>query len=86
MTLERWNDDRLDRFATAVEQAITNLNERSVLMTAAIEQLSSTQNQVLSYVAEIQREVQEIQQQVRGLQTESRRVLDRLLGDSEDSA
>ncbi|MGB7415071.1 MAG: hypothetical protein WA902_12765 [Thermosynechococcaceae cyanobacterium] len=78
MTIERWDDDRLDRFATAVEQAIINLNERAVLMTTAIQQLSDMQNQVLGHVVEMQ-------QEVRGLQTENRRILDRLFGEGDSN-
>jgi hypothetical protein len=77
MAVERWDDDRLDRFATAVEQAVMNLNDPTVLMTTAIQQLSDVQTQVLGHVVEMQ-------QEVRGLQTENRRILDRLFGDSEN--
>ena len=84
---ERWTDERLDRFATGIDRAITELSQTQLRMMqefsdyrrdmtemkADIREMTNTQTQVLNRIDEMQAEV-------RGLQTENRRILDHLFG------
>jgi predicted nuclease with TOPRIM domain len=84
---ERWTDKRLDRFASSVDSAISELSQIQLRMIqefsdyrrdmtdmrADSREMTSTQTQVLHRIDEMQAEV-------RRLQTENRRILDRLFG------
>jgi predicted nuclease with TOPRIM domain len=85
---ERWTDERLDRFASSVDSAISELSQNQLRMMqefseyrrdmtemrADFREMANTQAQVLHRIDEMQAEV-------RGLQTENRRILDRVFGE-----
>jgi methyl-accepting chemotaxis protein len=92
MTTERWTDERLDklaetvvqtadtvgRTANTVNQLITGmnqLNQRTEMIALAVERMTDVQLQTF-------RVIEEMQAEVRGLQTENRRMLDHLFGET----
>jgi methyl-accepting chemotaxis protein len=77
MTVERWDDVRLDRLAESVEQDSQNI--RSLLNVVNIHQ--GNFEVMLTEMRRIGEEVKTIADEVKGLQTENRRILDRLFGD-----
>jgi predicted nuclease with TOPRIM domain len=88
---ERWTDERLDKFASSVDSAISELSQLQLRMMqefseyrrdmtemrADIREIANTQTQVLHRIDETQAEV-------RGLQTENRRILDHLFGEQQN--
>jgi methyl-accepting chemotaxis protein len=82
---ERWTDERLDKLADTVGQTadtvnqliagMGQLNQRTETIALAVERMTDVQLQTF-------RVIEEIQQEVRGLQTENRRILDHLFGDT----
>lgn len=75
---ERWTDERLDKMADTLNQtiaAITQLGQRTEVIATAVERLTDVQLQTF-------RVIEEMQQEVRGLQTENRRILDHLFGET----
>jgi uncharacterized protein YoxC len=88
MTTERWTDERLDRFASTVENNLIDLHRATTGRERAMEALAHKQVQILQRVEQMQEniqtiqiEIKEIQSEVKGLQTENRRILDRLFGE-----
>lgn len=80
MTVERWNDERLDRLASTVERLALS-NERSdEQMRSLLNVVNIQQGNFELMLTEIRR----IGEEVRGLQTENRRILDHLFGDRTD--
>ncbi|NJM76005.1 MAG: hypothetical protein HC852_09705 [Acaryochloridaceae cyanobacterium RU_4_10] len=77
MTVERWDDNRLDRLAGSVEQDSQNI--RSLLNVVNIHQENF--EVMLAEMRRIGEEVKTIADEVRALQTENRRILDHLFGD-----
>jgi methyl-accepting chemotaxis protein len=89
---ERWTDDRLDRLAETVVQTaesvgraadtvnqlitgMNQLNQRTETIALAVERMTDVQLQTF-------RVIEEMQAEVRGLQTENRRILDHLFGET----
>jgi methyl-accepting chemotaxis protein len=82
---ERWTDERLDKLADTVGQTadtvnqliagMGQLNQRTETIALAVERMTDVQLQTF-------RVIEEIQQEVRGLQTENRRILDHLFGET----
>jgi septal ring factor EnvC (AmiA/AmiB activator) len=77
MTVERWDDDRLDRLASMVE---SNARVIQALANTAAE-ASEERQQILQVIAQQQERIAQQQEEIRGLQTENRRILDILLND-----
>ncbi len=92
MTIERWNDERLDKLAETVVQTaesvgraadtvnqlitgMNQLNQRTETISLAVERMTDVQLQTF-------RVIEEMQAEVKGLQTENRRILDHLFGES----
>jgi methyl-accepting chemotaxis protein len=92
MTTERWTDERLDRLAETVVQTaesvgraadtvnqlitgMNQLNQRTETIALAVERMTDVQLQTF-------RVIEEMQAEVRGLQTENRRILDHLFGET----
>jgi methyl-accepting chemotaxis protein len=92
MTIERWNDERLDKLAETVVQTaesvgraadtvnqlitgMNQLNQRTETIALAVERMTDVQLQTF-------RVIEEMQAEVKGLQTENRRILDHLFGES----
>jgi hypothetical protein len=74
MTIERWTDERLDRFASSVDSAISELSRTQLRM---MQEFSEYRRDM----TEMRADIREMQSEVRGLQTENRRILDRLFGE-----
>jgi uncharacterized coiled-coil DUF342 family protein len=70
---ERWTDERLDRFASSVDNAISELSQVQLRM---MQEFSEYRRDM----TEMRADIREMQAEVRGLQTENRRILDRLFG------
>ena len=92
MTIERWTDERLDKLAETVVQTaesmgraadtvnqlitgMNQLNQRTETIALAVERMTDVQLQTF-------RVIEEMQAEVRGLQTENRRILDHLFGET----
>ncbi|MCU0544656.1 MAG: hypothetical protein MUE44_21230 [Oscillatoriaceae cyanobacterium Prado104] len=82
MTVERWDDDRLDRLASMVE---SNARVIQALANTAAEAREERQ-QILQFIAQQQERMLQIeeriaqqQEEIRGLQTENRRLIDSIL-------
>ncbi|NJK69978.1 MAG: hypothetical protein HC786_22870 [Richelia sp. CSU_2_1] len=75
MTVERWDDDRLDRLASMVE---SNARVIQALANAAAEAREERQ-QILQLIAQQQASIDRQQEEIRGLQTENRRLIDSIL-------
>ncbi len=95
MTIERWNDDRLDRLATAVDglrqQAETNtrnidsLRQQAKSNTKNVDILVGIVTGQHQHITTMLEEIRDIKVEIRGLQTQNRRILDRLFGQQEDT-
>ncbi|MGB8699608.1 MAG: hypothetical protein WCD18_09355 [Thermosynechococcaceae cyanobacterium] len=81
---ERWTDERLDKFASTVENNLIDLHRATTGRERAMEALAHTQIQILQRVEQMQINIEIIQIEVKGLQTENRRILDRLFGPQEN--
>jgi hypothetical protein len=82
MSIERWDDDRLDRLANMVE---SNARVIQALANAAAEAREERQ-EILQVIAQQQESMDrkqtiivQQQEEIRGLQTENRRILDILI-------
>ncbi len=76
MTQERWNDDRLDKLAEAVEA-----NSRQIAANAdAISQLINVMREQQESNTEI---FQVLIQEIRGLRAENRRIVTHLFGEQQ---
>lgn len=75
----RWDDERLDRLASAVESNTRNIesNTRNIDVLVGI---AAGQQERMAAILE---EIRDIKVEIRGLQTENRRILDHLFGQQE---
>jgi hypothetical protein len=80
MTVERWDDDRLDRLASTVERLATSTERDEGNIRSLLNVVNIHQGNFEVMLTEIRR----IGEEVRGLQTENRRILDHLFGDRTD--
>jgi hypothetical protein len=80
MTVERWDDDRLDRLASTVERLAVSAERDEGNIRSLLNVVNIHQGNFEVMLTEMRR----IGEEVRGLQTENRRILDHLFGERPD--
>ncbi|CBN58012.1 MULTISPECIES: hypothetical protein [Kamptonema] len=82
MSIERWNDDRLDALGARLEitASIADSNARVIQALANVAaEAREERQQLFQMMAEQHKIIVQQQEEIRGLQTENRRTLDILL-------
>jgi hypothetical protein len=77
MTVERWDDVRLDRLAESLDRLTVSVEQDGQNIRSLLNVVSTHQENFELMLVEMRR----IGEEVRGLQTENRRILDHLFGD-----
>ncbi|NJM76897.1 MAG: hypothetical protein HC852_15290 [Acaryochloridaceae cyanobacterium RU_4_10] len=77
MTVERWDDVRLDRLAESLDRLTVSVEQDSQNIRSLLNVVNIHQGNFEVMLGEMRR----IGEEVRGLQTENRRILDHLFGD-----
>jgi hypothetical protein len=77
MTVERWDDARLDRLAESLDRLTVSVEQDGQNIRSLLNVVNTHQGNFEVMLVEMRR----IGEEVRGLQTENRRILDHLFGD-----
>lgn len=77
MTVERWDDTRLDRLAESLDRLTVSVEQDGQNIRSLLNVVNTHQGNFEVMLVEMRR----IGEEVRGLQTENRRILDHLFGD-----
>lgn len=83
MTVERWTDEMLDRFATETQINIVQEREARRELTQSVASLLEAVRLSTANIETVVARIDVMQSEIRGLQTENRRILDRFFPEQE---